>query len=100
MGADAAIEAADIVIMNDKPGKLCEAIHIARKTRAVVMQNILLAGIVKLLVLALTAGGLSTMWEAVFADVGVALLAILNAMRLIKGRSAGSPVQITHRAEI
>ncbi len=100
MGADAAIEAADIVIMNDEPGKLCEAIHIARKTRAVVMQNILLAGIVKLLVLALTAGGLSTMWEAVFADVGVALLAILNAMRLIKGRSAGSPVQITHRAEI
>jgi Cd2+/Zn2+-exporting ATPase len=100
MGADAAIEAADIVIMNDEPGKLCEAIHIARKTRSVVIQNILLAGIVKLLVLALSAGGLSTMWEAVFADVGVALLAILNAMRLINGRSAGSPVQITKRAEI
>lgn len=83
-GSDAAIEAADIVMMTDEPGKLTEAIQIARKTRAVVFQNIALAVAVKVLVLALGAGGVATLWEAVFADVGVALLAIMNAMRLIK----------------
>ena len=89
MGSDAAIEAADIVIMNDEPYKLCEAIAIARKTRAVVYQNIFLAVSVKLLVLILGAGGIANMWEAVFADVGVALLAILNAMRVLRGRIKG-----------
>jgi Cd2+/Zn2+-exporting ATPase len=81
-GSDAAIEASDIVIMTDEPGKLPEAVVIARKTRAVVYQNIALAMIVKVIVLAMGAGGVATLWEAVFADVGVALLAIFNAMRI------------------
>lgn len=84
-GSDAAIEAADIVMMTDEPYKLAEAIKIARKTKTVVFQNIALAVVVKVLVLALGAGGVATLWEAVFADVGVALLAILNAMRVSKG---------------
>lgn len=83
-GSDAAIEAADIVMMTDEPGKLSEALKIAKKTKIVVYQNIVFALVVKVLVLALGAGGVATLWEAVFADVGVALLAILNAMRVTK----------------
>lgn len=84
LGSDAAIEAADIVLMTDEPHKLADAIRIARKTRAIVWQNIAFALGVKGLVLLLGAGGIATMWEAVFADVGVALLAVLNAMRVMK----------------
>ncbi|MFZ5353734.1 MAG: heavy metal translocating P-type ATPase [Bacillota bacterium] len=83
LGSDAAIEAADIVIMNDEPSKISTAIKIARYTRKIVWQNIILAFGVKFIVLILAAGGLSTMWEAVFADVGVALLAVFNAIRVL-----------------
>jgi len=83
-GSDAAIEAADIVMMTDEPGKIPEAIRIARKTKVIVYQNITLAMVVKAVVLVMGAGGVATLWEAVFADVGVALLAILNAMRLTR----------------
>ncbi|NLP00636.1 MAG: cadmium-translocating P-type ATPase [Clostridiaceae bacterium] len=83
-GSDAAIEAADIVMMTDEPGKIPEAVRIARRTKTVVYQNIALAMIVKVIVLAMGAGGVASLWEAVFADVGVALLAILNAMRLTR----------------
>lgn len=82
LGSDAAIETADVVIQNDEPSKVAIAIAIGRATRQVVWQNIGLAFSVKAIVLALGAGGLATMWEAVFADVGVALLAILNAVRI------------------
>jgi len=82
LGSDAAIETADVVIQTDEPSKVATAIAIARATRQVVWQNIGLAFGVKLIVMALGAGGLATMWEAVFADVGVALLAILNAVRI------------------
>lgn len=82
LGSDAAIETADVVIQNDEPSKVATAIAIGRATRQVVWQNIGLAFSVKAIVLALGAGGLATMWEAVFADVGVALLAILNAVRI------------------
>ncbi|MFV0303933.1 MAG: heavy metal translocating P-type ATPase, partial [Moheibacter sp.] len=82
MGSDAAIETADVVIQNDSPAKIPTAIKIGRKTKKIVIQNISLAFGVKLIVLVLGAGGLATMWEAVFADVGVALLAILNAIRI------------------
>ena len=81
MGSDAAIEAADIVLMDDKPSKIASAIHIARKTMRIVWQNIIFALGVKFAVLILAAVGMATMWLAVFADVGVAVLAILNAMR-------------------
>lgn len=81
LGSDAAIEAADVVIMTDEPSKLVTAMKIARRTRNIVWQNIVIALAVKGVVLALGAGGIATMWEAVFADVGVALIAILNAMR-------------------
>lgn len=84
LGSDAAIEAADIVLMTDEPSKLVTAIKIARKTKGIIWQNIILAFAVKIIVLALGAGGMATMWEAVFADVGVAVLAVLNAMRLIR----------------
>jgi len=87
LGSDAAIEAADIVLMTDEPGKLITSIEIAGKTRKTVWQNIILAFAVKTLVLALGAGGIATMWEAVFADVGVALIAVLNSIRLIGKRS-------------
>ena len=82
LGSDAAIETADVVIQTDEPSKVATAIAIGRMTRRVVWQNIGLAFGVKLVVLALGAGGLATMWEAVFADVGVAFLAILNAVRI------------------
>jgi Cd2+/Zn2+-exporting ATPase len=83
LGSDAAIEAADIVIMNDEPSKIVSAIKIAKWTRRIVWQNIIFAMGVKIVVLMLSAGGLATMWAAVFADVGVALIAILNAMRVL-----------------
>lgn len=82
LGSDATIETADIVIQDDAPSKIPIAIHIGKKTKQIVWQNITLAFIVKGVVLVLGAGGLATMWEAVFADVGVALLAILNAIRI------------------
>ena len=84
LGSDAAIEAADIVLMDDKPSKLADAIRIARRTLAIVRQNIVFAMAVKFLVLALSAAGAANMWEAVFADVGVSVIAILNAMRALK----------------
>ena len=84
LGSDVAIETADVIIQNDQPSKIAKAIKIGRSTRRIVWQNIGLAFGVKALVLILGAGGLATMWEAVFADVGVALLAILNAVRLQK----------------
>ncbi len=84
LGSDAAIEAADVVLMTDEPSKIVSAIKVARKTRAIVWQNILFAMGVKLVVLALAAFGIATMWEAVFGDVGVTVIAILNAMRAMK----------------
>lgn len=82
LGSDATIETADVVIQDDKPSKIPVAINIGKQTKKIVWQNILLAFVVKAIVLVLGAGGLATMWEAVFADVGVALLAILNAVRI------------------
>ncbi|MFP4214246.1 MAG: heavy metal translocating P-type ATPase [Desulfohalobiaceae bacterium] len=84
LGSDAAIEAADIVLMQDEPGRLVNALQVARRTRAVVWQNVFLALGVKTLVLGLGAMGLAGMWAAVFADVGVALLAVLNALRVMR----------------
>lgn len=84
LGADAAIEAADVVLMTDEPGKLCEAVAIAKATRRIVVQNIVLALGIKVLFLILGALGLAGMWLAVFADVGVALLAVANAIRVLK----------------
>ena len=84
LGSDAAIEAADIVLMDDKPSKIAHAIRIARRTLSIVKQNIVFALAVKLLVLVLSAVGLVSMWAAVFADVGVSVIAILNAMRALK----------------
>jgi Zn2+/Cd2+-exporting ATPase len=84
LGSDAAIETADIVIMNDSPLKIAEAIKVARKTHQIVWQNIIFAFVVKGLFIILGAIGLATMWEAVFADVGVALAAIFNATRVLK----------------
>ena len=82
LGSDVAIETADVIIQTDQPSKIARAIKIGKSTRSIVWQNIALAFGVKVIVLILGAGGLATMWEAVFADVGVALLAILNAVRL------------------
>ncbi|MES2811380.1 MAG: heavy metal translocating P-type ATPase [Bacteroidota bacterium] len=82
LGSDATIETADVVIQDDKPSKIAMAINIGKQTKKIVWQNIGLAFTVKAIVLILGAGGLATMWEAVFADVGVALLAILNAVRI------------------
>jgi Cd2+/Zn2+-exporting ATPase len=84
LGSDAAIEAADVVIMDDNPAKLAVAVGVARKTRQIVYQNILFALAVKVIVMALGATGAANMWEAVFADVGVSLLAILNATRVLR----------------
>ena len=81
MGSDAAIEAADVVLMDDKPSNISRAIRVARKTMAIVWQNIIFALGVKLLILVLAALGIANMWLAVFGDVGVAIIAILNAMR-------------------
>lgn len=82
LGSDATIETADIVIQNDQPSKIVSAILVGKITRNVVWQNIIFAMVVKLIVLGLGAGGVATLWEAVIADVGVALLAILNAVRI------------------
>lgn len=82
LGSDAAIETADVVIQTDQPSKIATAIKIGKETKKIVYQNIFLAFGVKIIVLILGAGGLANMWEAVFADVGVALLAILNAVRI------------------
>ncbi len=84
LGSDAAIEAADVVLMTDEPSKIVSAIRVARKTRAIVWQNILFAMGVKVVLLGLSALGMATMWEAVFGDVGVTVIAILNAMRAMK----------------
>ena len=84
LGSDATIETADIVIQNDQPSKIVTAIKVGKLTKQIVWQNIIMAMIVKLIVLGLGAGGIATLWEAVIADVGVALLAILNAVRIQK----------------
>ena len=86
LGSDAAIEAADVVIMTDEPSKIVSAIKIAKRTKMIVWQNIIFAMSVKLIVLALGAGGIATIWEAVFADVGVMVIAVLNAMRVMNIR--------------
>lgn len=83
-GSDAAIEAADIVIMTDEPSKLVNAINLSKKTMKIVKENIVFAIFVKVLVLGLSAIGISTMWEAVFADVGVSVIAIVNALRMLR----------------
>lgn len=85
LGSDAAIEAADIVIMTDEPSKIGNAIKLSKKTMRIVYQNIIFAIFVKVAVLILSALGLSTMWEAVFADVGVSIIAIINALRVLRG---------------
>ena len=82
LGSDAAVEAADIVIMGDEPSKVSKALKIAKKTRRIVIENISFALIVKILFLLLGAFGLVDMWQAVFADVGVTIIAVLNAIRL------------------
>lgn len=84
MGSDAAIEIADVVIQTDQPSKIATAIQIARSTRAIVIQNIVFALSVKFLIMLLGAFGIASMWEAVFADVGVSLIAILNAVRILR----------------
>ena len=84
MGSDAAIEAADVVLMDDDPGKIADIVRISRKTMGIVMQNIVFALGVKFVVLAMGAFGVANMWEAVFADVGVSVIAILNAMRALR----------------
>ncbi|MBR5107695.1 MAG: cadmium-translocating P-type ATPase [Bacteroidales bacterium] len=85
LGSDAAIEAADVVLMDDKPSKVAEAVRIARRTLRIARENMVFAIGVKVLVLLLAAVGLATLWMAVFADVGVTVLAVLNAMRALKG---------------
>ena len=84
LGSDAAIEAADVVIMTDEPSKIAEGIKISKKTYKIVWQNIIFALGIKVIVMILGAAGMASMWEAVFADVGVALIAVLNAMRIMK----------------
>ncbi|MDR1414694.1 MAG: cadmium-translocating P-type ATPase [Odoribacteraceae bacterium] len=85
LGSDVAIETADVVIQTDQPGKIATAIRIGRRTRRIVIQNVVFAFGVKFIVLGLGAAGVANLWEAVFADVGVALLAILNASRMLAG---------------
>ena len=84
LGADSAIEAADVVIMNDEPSRIVNAINLSKKTMRIVKENIIFAILIKVIVLILSACGLSTMWEAVFADVGVSIIAILNALRVLR----------------
>ena len=84
LGSDAAIEAADVVLMDDKPSKIATAIAIARRTLAIARQNVGMAIGIKIAVLILATFGMATMWMAVFADVGVTVLAVLNAMRTLK----------------
>ena len=84
LGSDAAIEAADVVLMTDEPSKIVNAIHLSKKTMRIVRENIIFAIFIKVLVLILSVFGLSTMWEAVFADVGVSVIAIINALRVLR----------------
>ena len=84
LGSDAAIEAADIVLMNDEPSSIAEAVKVAKYTKHIVTQNIVLVLIVKAVILALGALGIAGMWEAVFGDVGVMVLAVLNSMRILR----------------
>ena len=84
LGSDAAIEAADVVIMTDTPSKLANSIKLSKKTMRIVKQNIIFAIAVKIGVLILSAFGIVSMWAAVFADVGVSVLAILNSLRILK----------------
>ena len=86
LGSDAAIEAADVVIMNDRPSNIAKSIRIARKTLKVATENIVFAIGIKVLVLILASLGFATMWMAVFADVGVTVLATLNAMRMLRNK--------------
>ena len=90
LGSDAAIEAADMVIMNDQPSKLAQIIRISRKTMTIVRENIVFALGIKALVLILSALGLVGLWAAVFADVGVSVIAIINALRCLNIRFATS----------
>lgn len=83
-GSDSAIEAADIVIMTDEPSKIVNAINLSKKTMKIVKENITFAISIKILVLLLSVLGLSTLWQAVFADVGVSIIAILNSLRMLK----------------
>lgn len=83
LGSDAAIEAADVVLMDDKPSKIATAIGIARRTIGIARENVVFAIFIKLLVLVLAAFGVATMWMAVFADVGVTVIAVFNAMRAL-----------------
>ncbi|MBR2289770.1 MAG: heavy metal translocating P-type ATPase, partial [Clostridia bacterium] len=84
VGSDAAIEAADVVLMTDEPSKIAFAIKLARKNMRIVKENIVFAIFVKILVLVLSAFGITNMWWAVFADVGVSIIAILNSLRMLK----------------
>ena len=84
VGSDAAIEAADIVIMTDEPSKIVGAMKVSKKTMRIVIQNIVFAIGIKVLVLILSALGISTMWEAVFADVGVCVIAVVNSLRALR----------------
>ena len=84
LGSDAAIEAADVVLMTDEPSKIVDAIKLSKKTLRIVKENIIFAIFVKVLILILSAFGLSTMWQAVFADVGVSIIAIINALRALR----------------
>lgn len=93
LGSDAAIEAADIVLMDDKPSKIAKAMEISQRTLRIVQQNIVFALAVKLLVLALTPFGIANMWEAVFADVGVMVIAILNASRALQAGKKSFRIQ-------
>ena len=85
-GADMAIETADVVLQTDQPSRLAQALRLARKTRTIVWQNIAFAIGVKVVVMVLGLMGIATLWEAVFADSGVALLAVVNAMRIMRGK--------------
>ena len=93
LGSDAAIEAADIVIMTDEPSKIADALRISRKTIGIVKQNILFALGIKGLFLIMGAFGVANMWEAVFADVGVSVIAILNAMRALHYQVPGGSLE-------
>ncbi len=86
LGSDAAIETADVVLMTDSPAKVAEAIDISKRTRRIVWENIIFALVVKGAFIVLGIFGVATMWEAVFGDMGVALIAILNATRVLKGK--------------
>jgi len=84
LGSDAAIETADVVLMTDSPSKVVDAIDVAQKTRNIIWQNIVIALGVKLFFITLGVFGIATMWEAVFGDMGVALIAVFNSIRILK----------------